>query len=100
MAAKPVAFHKLALADYEEAFEWYFSRSEIAAERFAEEMDRAISEISFGPKRWAAGPNSTRRFPLRSFPFAVVYRDHLSGIQVIAVAHAKRRPGYWINRLR
>jgi hypothetical protein len=29
----------------------------------------------------------------------VVFRERLHEIQVIAVAHAKRRPGYWAKRL-
>jgi hypothetical protein len=32
---------------------------------------------------------------LRRFPFTIVYREAAQGIEVIAVAHAKRRPAYW-----
>jgi len=36
---------------------------------------------------------------LPRFPYAVVYRDQPERIEIVAVAHAARRPGYWQNRL-
>jgi plasmid stabilization system protein ParE len=36
-----------------------------------------------------------RRVPLRRFPYFVVYRDRQDRIEIIALAHASRRPGYW-----
>jgi hypothetical protein len=32
------------------------------------------------------------------FPFAVIYRHDDRMIQVIAVMHLKRQPGYWRSR--
>jgi plasmid stabilization system protein ParE len=75
-------------------------RSPEAAEKFDDEMGRALSQITEAPHRWAAGPRSTRRFLLRKFPFIVIYRQLASGvIQIIAVAHTSRKPGYWKSRL-
>jgi toxin ParE1/3/4 len=42
--------------------------------------------------------HGTRKFLLRRFPYAVVYRITESAIQVIAVAHGRRRPSYWKSR--
>lgn len=39
-----------------------------------------------------------RRFKLRRFPFAVIYRIGVSAIEVVALAHTSRRPGYWSVR--
>ena len=36
---------------------------------------------------------------LRRFPYVVVYLDLTETVQVIAVAHSKRRPNYWRKRL-
>jgi hypothetical protein len=36
---------------------------------------------------------------MHRFPFAVVYRELPSVIQVLAVAHGHRRPGYWKTRI-
>jgi plasmid stabilization system protein ParE len=98
MAAKPVEFHEEASAEYEKAFDWYFARSEPTASKFANELDRAIGMIAEAPQRWPGTSYGTRKFLLHRFPFAVVYRELPSTIQVLAVAHCHRRPGYWKPR--
>jgi hypothetical protein len=35
---------------------------------------------------------------VRSFPFSVVYRLRPEEIVILAVAHQKRKPGYWRGR--
>jgi len=94
-----VRFHEDAAAEYEAAFEWYYQRSEFVASRFAEEMNRAIAVISDVPKRWPMANHGTRKFLLQRFPFAVFYRELPFGVQVLAVAHAHRKPGYWKSRI-
>jgi toxin ParE1/3/4 len=93
-----VTFHEDASAEYEAAFEWYHLRSEFAASRFADELNRAIGEISDAPSRWPETTRNVRKLLLRRFPFAVFYRNLPSGIQIIAVAHTRRKPGYWKSR--
>jgi toxin ParE1/3/4 len=92
--------HEEAAAEYDAAFDWYLSRSPDAALKFDAEVDRALAQIGQAPQRWAAGPHQTRRFLLRQFPFILIYREVASGnIQVVAVVHTSRRPGYWKQRL-
>jgi plasmid stabilization system protein ParE len=96
--AGEVRFHEGAAAEYEAAFEWYYQRSEFVASRFADEMNRAIAVISEAPNRWPMANHGTRKFLLQRFPYAVFYREIPSGIQVLAVAHGHRKPGYWKSR--
>ena len=98
MAQRPVDVHPEAIAEARVAFRWYRDRSETAAEAFLAELDRAIDLISEAPMRWPAYVHRTRRFLLRRFPFVVVYREVGETIQVIAVAHGRRKPGYWKER--
>jgi toxin ParE1/3/4 len=99
MAAKSVEFHEEASAEFEEAFDWYLARHQSTASNFSTEPSEAIDMIAVGPQRWPRRLHGTRKFLLHRFPFAVVYRELPSVIQVLAVAHAHRRPGYWKNRL-
>ena len=39
-----------------------------------------------------------RRFPVRRFPYFVVYREQRELIQIVAFAHHRQRPGYWRSR--
>jgi len=37
---------------------------------------------------------------LRTFPIKLVYTVHDDALLLVAVFHARRRPGYWLERLR
>ena len=39
-----------------------------------------------------------RRLPVRRFPYFVVYRERADAIEIVAIAHQSRRPGYWRSR--
>jgi plasmid stabilization system protein ParE len=99
MAAKPLEIHPAALAELISAVSWYFERNETAAHAFAFELDRAFERVIQTPRRWPAGEHATRKFVLQRFPFAVIYRERDNTIQVLAIAHGHRRPGYWKGRL-
>lgn len=89
-----------AIAEAEEAFYWYAKRSQRAADGLLAELDVAIARISEQPQLFAAYLHSTRRYLLKRYPYAVVFREQPDLIQVVAVAHCKRRPGYWKSRVR
>lgn len=93
-----IRFHPAAVREAEEAYDWYQERSPSAASAFLAELERAIGIIAEAPDRPARYLHGTRRVLLRRFPFAVVYRPAGDAIQVIAVAHGRRRPGYWHGR--
>jgi plasmid stabilization system protein ParE len=98
VAAPNVRLHPDAIADATAAYEWYAERNPSAANAFISELDNAISQIQTGPERCTMHLHGTRKFLLRRFPYGVVYRITKSAIQVIAVAHGRRRPGYWKSR--
>lgn len=93
-----VEFHPLAADEAEVAERWYRERNEIAAGRFHRELNRAIERISERPEAGSSYLTNTRRVLLRRFPFFVVYRIRGENIQIVAVAQARRRPGYWRAR--
>ncbi len=93
-----VRFDPEALAELTGAMDWYSARSELAARTFAIELERAVLRLSEAPMRWPTYRHGTRKIRLRRFPYAIVYRVDADEIQVVAVAHLHRRPGYWRNR--
>lgn len=94
-----VEFHPLAADEAQAAERWYRERNEIASGRFQRELDRAIELISERPEAGFPYLSKTRRILLRRFPFFVVYRIRSDdNVQIVAVAHARRRPGYWRER--
>jgi len=99
MAGKSIEIHPAALAELKSAVEWYLERSEPAAQEFVADVDRALALVIESPRRWPLGEHGTRRFVLQRFPYAIMYREEGSGVQVLALAHGHRRPGYWKERL-
>ena len=93
-----VEFHPLAADEAQAAERWYRERNETASGQFQRELDRAIGRISEQPEAGSPYLSNTRRVLLRRFPFVVVYRVRGDNVQIVAVAHARRRPGYWRAR--
>jgi toxin ParE1/3/4 len=93
-----VEVHPLAADEAESAERWYRERNETVATRFRRELDRAVELIAERPEAAPPYVGNTRRFLLRRFPFFVVYRVFSGHVQVVAVAHARRRPHYWRER--
>ena len=98
MANASVDFHPEAVIEGAAAHAWYTERSQVAAAALATELDRAVSEITEQPTRWPRYLYGTRRYLLRRFPYAIVYREKAGSVLVVAFAHSSRLPGYWKNR--
>ena len=99
MARKSVEFHEEAAREVLAALDWYLDRNALVASRFAEQVTQAMELIADAPQRWPTYSHQTRKFVLRRFPFLVVYREQPNTIQILAIAHGHRRPGYWKNRV-
>ena len=96
---KPEVFlHEEASAEVEAAMAWYRKRSRTAADFFFLEVCRAMEQIAEHPSSWPRHEWGTRRFLLHRFPFSLVYRQIGAKVEILAVAHAKRRPSYWKDR--
>ena len=78
-----------------EAFLWYLERSPIAADAFRTETLEAIDQLGVNALIWPEDEDAIRRHVLRHFPYAVFYEILGSTVTVLAVAHQRRKPGYW-----
>ena len=93
-----IRFHPAAAAEVEAAVQWYAERSPIAAAAFAAEVTTCVERVREAPKRWPRYVHGTRRYLFPHFPFSLVYRVRHAEIEIVAVAHHRRRPGYWRSR--
>ena len=72
---------------------------------FLAEIDRVLPLIEDSPAsfpRLLDVPDDLviRRALLPRFPYAVIFMELEDHVRVLAVAHAKRRPGYWLDRIK
>jgi plasmid stabilization system protein ParE len=98
MTGDRVSFHPEAATELHGGLAWYAARSTKVAGQFLVELDRALTVILESPRSWERVIGPWRRYPLRRFPFLIYFRETDSGIEIIAVAHGRRRPGYWQDR--
>ena len=95
---RELIFHPGADAEFEEAMQWYRERNERAAEGFNSAVDAALADIQEHPERWPQFGSRHRHRILKKYPYYIVYKFNDERIDVMAIAHAKRKPGYWSKR--
>lgn len=95
-----IDFHPEATQELADAADWYLRQSEQTARRFAVAIENALEKIEADPLRFAIVRADCRSCSAERFPYQVVFRVDPHRISIIAVAHAKRRPGYWHERVR
>lgn len=99
-----VRFEDEAEQEYREAGRWYEARVAGLGIEFLDEVDATLLRIVGYPKSGSRVPRVSndfpvRRLPVKRFPFFVVYLEDGDAIRVVAIAHDRRRPGYWRDRL-
>jgi len=84
--------------EYTEALCWYAERSQLAAEGLDAEFERVLKTIAADPGRFPLCDARHRYCSMQHYPFQVIYRWNAEEILIVAVAHAKRKPGFWSDR--
>jgi plasmid stabilization system protein ParE len=97
---KALRVHEDARLEASQATEWYAERNPTSARRFRDELLSGFSDAATLPLSFPAYLRGTRRVILGKFPYFIVFFDWQDAVYVVAVAHAKRRPGYWAKRLK
>jgi plasmid stabilization system protein ParE len=97
-------FHPAASDELVEAAAWYDARVPDLGMDLLEEVAAATAASVEAPETWprwgTVRGESVRRFIIARFPYSIPYVVRSDRVIVLAVAHAKRRPGYWRRRLR
>jgi toxin ParE1/3/4 len=91
--------HPDAALEHEDQIAYYEERRAGLGRRYHLAMLRAIALAGSNPRRFKiVRPPNLRKVSLRGFPFAVIYREVDSMVQVLAIAHHRRAPNYWVRR--
>ena len=101
---KPVEFAPAARAELDAAAADYEREREGLGATFYSAVERTVRLIATFPTVGPPYPGiaselHVRRRVVRGFPFVLAYRDLGELLRIDAVAHARRRPGYWVNRV-
>ena len=94
-----VSFSPDALAEAEAITQRYRDDgSPAAAFDFVRELQISVRLLAEHPLIGTPGIRQTRRIALKRFPYWLVYRPQGDDLRIIAIAHQRRRPGYWSKR--
>jgi plasmid stabilization system protein ParE len=93
-----VSFHEAASFEMNEAAKYYEDRATGLGLVFLTQVEESIDQVLANPESCQCEHGEIRRKRLRRFPYSLFYAIETDRIRVLAVAHQKRRPGYWQER--
>jgi toxin ParE1/3/4 len=92
-------FHPKARAEFERSALFYNSKFFGLGLEFAKEVQAAVAFAYSHPEAGMLISGGFRRTLVRRFPFSIIYRSKGERIYIIAVAHQRRHPEYWSDRV-
>ncbi len=97
---RKITFHEEADSEVYEAAIYYEDSAPELGLAFLDEIEKASTLILANPMAYQSVGGEVRRALVARFPYSILYViEPDDRIRVIAVAHQKRRPGYWRKRL-
>lgn len=81
-----------------QAAAFYEGQTDGLGYRFLDDIQACVDRISERPHMGRRVREKFRVVLARRFPFSVIYAYEEATIVIVAVAHQRRRPGYWRDR--
>lgn len=92
--------HHAAEQELEAAVAYYEQQRQGLGMDFQTEVEQAVRHIQQQPKIFPKyKAQEIRVYTLKRFPYAVFYLELDDAIWIVAIAHRRRKPGYWIRRV-
>jgi len=92
-------FHPAAEAEYLESVAYFELKRPGLGASFLAAFEKILGEVCESPQRYPIERKpDVRRVLMKRFPYSVLYREVLGVVQVLAVAHHRRHPQYWLGR--
>ena len=94
-----VRFLTLAQKEVDEAVAWFNKQVDGKGMDFLDELDRIVRLVKSYPFASTEIETDIRRRLFARFPYSLIYGLEEQTVIVIAVAHFRRAPRYWVERL-
>ena len=95
----PVVFDSEAKAEFDAAASYYEAQRAGLGDDFVAEVEQATQRIARMPRSFPPyGPSGLRKCVLRRFPYSIFFLELTDRVWIAAVAHQRRKPGYWAHR--
>jgi toxin ParE1/3/4 len=99
-----IVLHPEATVEIRSTALWYDEQKPGLGDEFVEALNSLFERIVASPPAFPLwiGVSSTlepvRKAAMNRFPYLVAFEVHVDRVVVLAVAHGKRRPLYWLAR--
>ena len=96
--------HPEARAELRSAALWYDEQRPGLGDEFITEISAALQRVGDAPESYPVWPGTRagdpviRKTTVQRFPYVIAFEKHPRHSLVLAIAHAKRRPLYWLTR--
>lgn len=90
--------HPLAVREINKAADHYKKLSDAVEDRFIGAVEHAFARVREHPEIGEELSRGERRLLIKRFPYKLIYRPRPAWIFIVAIAHHKRREGYWRRR--
>ena len=94
----PIIFHRLAEDELNEAAAYYAQSRPGLGDAFVTEVQHAVDRLAELPSAGRPVDRDVRWWLVKRFPYSILYRVCENHIRILAIAHQKRRPFYWLKR--
>lgn len=91
-------FHPEAEAEFIESAVRYEREIPGLGHRFSREVKESLELLLANPGLVSSLNEDLRCFVLGTFPYSIIYAPFERILMVLAVAHGRRKPGYWKSR--
>ncbi len=95
----PLRYHEAAEEELLNEIGYLELQAQGLGRRFFDEIQRAEERIAQFPESAQEVRSGIRKRMLRTFRYSLIYALEPDGALILAVAHHRRRPGYWAGRL-
>ena len=96
---KAIGFHPEVRRELLESARYYEAQRPGLARRFLMAVREATDRIRSFPLAGRVLEDDIRQCRVSRFPYGLIYRPKEDGLEIIAVMHLHRQPGYWKSRM-
>ena len=94
-----LSFHPAARGEFIAAADYYEAAVSGLGDRFLQVVRGTTAMLLQHPEAGSVRVGQARRVVVTGFPYDVVHQVRHELLEVIAIAHHRRRPGYWRERV-
>lgn len=92
-------FHELAEKELVSARDFYDDLVFGLGKKFVLDIEHSLKNVIQNPFAFPVYFKDFRKALLRKFPYSIIYKVGEESILILAIAHQKRKPKYWAERI-